>query len=72
MRGITLNLRASEKVNFESKVDLVDVQAMKKDNDGYRFLLTVIDVEICLGGAFVRQDGEKSGRCLRYHFQEGQ
>ena len=26
------------------QADLVDVQALKKDNDGYRFLLTVIDV----------------------------
>ena len=26
------------------QVDLVDVQALKRDNDGYRFLLTVIDV----------------------------
>ena len=25
------------------QADLVDVQALKKDNDGYRFLLTVID-----------------------------
>ena len=28
-------------------------------------------VVICLGGAFKRQDGEKSGQCLRRHFQEG-
>ena len=26
------------------QADLVDVQALKKDNEGYRFLLTVIDV----------------------------
>ena len=41
------------------QADLVDVQALKKDNDGYRFLLTVIDV--LSGGAFERQNGEKPG-----------
>ena len=28
----------------QCQADLVDLEALKKDNDGYRFLLTVIDV----------------------------
>ena len=47
----------------QRQADLVDEQALKRDNDKYRFLLTVINVVSKYAWVvFQRQNGEKPGR----------